>query len=322
MDDDLEPIAAAPVEMTLTLPKGNRQMRLSALAYRWLREAHGLDAEAKLSITLAAIKGREGHYAIVYDADGLVVDPSNYYASGVALRRLLDHPKEMVRIPVTGNAERGRLEFDLASASLPSQAGGAPAAARPTRSGSEPRQGAADQVAPRPSPPAAQEGAGSEGPAPSAAKKESKTASLRAETEKAAERRATVAPCPQCGAEAPQQGTLYDYNVQPPQPTALVFSCPNGHRFERPASPPVLTDDPSGDGMADRNATSSGPGPEGVAEVSGAQGGGPAGPPPHASDLSDEDVNAIDAILAEDAADDAENEVNPEWLAALHGETE
>lgn len=303
MDDDLEPIDAAPVEMTLTLPKGNRQMRLSALAYRWLREAHGLDAEAKLSITLAAIKGREGRYAIVYDADGLVVDPSNYYASGVALRRLLDHPKEMVRIPVTGNAERGRLEFDLASATIPAQAGGAPAAARPTRSGSEPRQGAVDQVAPRPSPPA---------------KKESKAASLRAETEKAAERRATVSHCPQCGDEAPQQGTLYDYNVQPPQPTALVFSCPNGHRFERPASPPVLTDGPSGDGMVPADGETAAAG----AEVSGAQGGGPAGPPPHASELSDEDVNAIDAILAEDAVDDAENEVNPEWLAALHGETE
>lgn len=320
MDDDLEPIDAAPVEMTLTLPKGNRQMRLSALAYRWLREAHGLDAEAKLSITLAAIKGREGRYAIVYDADGLVVDPSNYYASGVALRRLLDHPKEMVRIPVTGNAERGRLEFDLASATIPAQAGGVPADPKPSqsRAGSEPRQGAVDQVALRPSIPLAsgvkaEREALSHRPSPPL-KKESRAALLRAETEKAAERRATLAPCPQCGAEAPQQGTLYDYNVQPPQPTALVFSCPSGHRFERPASPPVLTDGPSGDGMASPDTS--------AAEVPGAQGGGPAGPPPHASDLSDEDVNAIDAILAEDAVDDAENEVNPEWLAALHGETE
>lgn len=336
MDDDLVPITAEPADMTLTLPKGNRQMRLSALAFRWLREARGLSAEDRLSITLAGIKGTRSRYAVVYDPDGLVVDPGNYYCSGVALRRLLDHPKEMVRIPLVGNAEKMRLEFDLKAATIQPQAGGAPAAERKP-SGSEPRKGADDQVAPRPN----------------------KAAALREETAKAAERQATTATCPRCQAEAAQQGTLTDYTVKPPRVSALVFSCPNGHRFEttpdgqKPISVGAVASpiDPTGDGMAVSAASERiGVAPEGVAlaEVSSAQGGGVATPPPHAdppveyvdrpdpgaeasadypasaeaSGLPPEDTNVIDTILDADAADDAENEVDPEWLAALHGETE
>jgi hypothetical protein len=296
MDDDLEPISAEPVEMRLTLPRGNRQMRLSALAYRWLREAKGLAPDEPLKIIAAQVKGAQ-RLAIVVSDDGLVVDPGNYYCSGVGLRRLLGNPRERVDIALEPNAEKGRLEGvlpDPNTVTIPNQAGGAPADAKPSKpiAGSEPRKGADDQVAPR----------------PTSEPKKNKAAELRAETEKAAERVATLARCPQCGTEAPQQGTLYNYNTQPPTVTALVFSCPNGHRFEtRQPGANVVVDEDDSD-----QAVTLGPASE---------------PPKRLIDEPDsdhpglpaEDVNAIDVILAEDDADT--DEVNPEWLAALHGET-
>lgn len=258
MDDDLEPITAESVEMRLTLPKGNRQMRLSALAYRWLREAKGLASDDPLKVIVAQVKNSD-RLAIVVSDDGLVVDPGNYYCSGVGLRKLLGHPKERVDIALEPNNEKGRLEGIL-PASIPSQAGGAPAAAALASKAarSEPRKGADES-----GPPAHHD----------------VSPAVRTAAETPARVGADIGNGPG-SAGVPGSGTSVPGQA--------------GASREREASADAGHTPPAGRGGTDDASA------------------------PVSHDLDPEDVNAIDAILAED---DAENdEVNPEWLAALHGE--
>lgn len=312
MDDDLEPITAIPAltrgAMTLSLPAGSRQMRLTVAAYRWLREAHGLADDVPLKVNVGVNKATK-FLAVVYDPkDGLVVDAGNYYASGALVRGYFGNPKERTDIPLTPNVEKKRLDGGE-PVTLPSQAEGVPArrSARASHAGAEQLPSSerpnADASGPSALPASPTDTGGADAsPAPPTF---SKAAAMRAEVAAAAQRRQTLAPCPHagCGAEGVQQGTLTDYTKKPPQPTAMIFACPNGHRFEIPVggSP--------GDGVMR----------PGDSNVSINEGSLAAGGP-----LTPEEAADADAVVAEMLAEtENDEEVNPEWLAALNaGEAE
>lgn len=75
----------APV-MEAAVTRG-RIMRLNAGAYHWLRERAGLHGAQPLHIAIRGTSSDPDIIGILYDPDGLKVDPGNYTCSGVGLAR-------------------------------------------------------------------------------------------------------------------------------------------------------------------------------------------------------------------------------------------